>query len=239
MQKDDILAEMKRTAKENGGKPLGKGRFKTVTGIGEYDWSKYWPRYSELQSEAGFEPNKLNSAHKDAFLLEQIARLTQELGHFPTQTEMRMKRYNDSSFPDKHAFQRFGIKEQVIVKVLEYANGSSDYEDVVKILEPLARTNLETANDGGKEIKYGFVYLVKGHPGEYKIGRTNLVDRRLSELGATSSIEQELIWEIKTDDPAGIEAYWHRRFQDKRMKGEWFRLNVNDVKAFKKWRRIY
>src|SRR5580698_3211657 len=103
MQREDILAEMKRTAKENGGKPLGRGRFKNVTGIGEYDWSKYWPRYSELQSEAGFEPNKLQSAHKDDFLLEQITNLTRELGHFPTQPEMRMKRYNDRSFPDKHA----------------------------------------------------------------------------------------------------------------------------------------
>jgi hypothetical protein len=239
MQREDILAEMKRTAKDNGGKPLGRGRFKIVTGIGEYDWSKYWTRYSELQSEAGFEPNRLQSAYKDDFLLEKITSLIRELGHFPTQTEMRMKRYKDSSFPDKHAFQRFGSKDQVIVKVLEYSRGNSNYEDVAKILEPIAKTDVEITNGSKEEVRYGFVYLVKGHPGEYKIGRTNLVDRRLSELGATASIDQELIHEIKTEDPAGIEAYWHRRFQDKRMKGEWFRLNANDVKTFKRWRRIY
>lgn len=52
-------------------------------------------------------------------------------------------------------------------------------------------------------MSYGFVYLARGHRGEYKIGRTNLVDRRIAEVGATSSVELTLIHEIKTDDPAG------------------------------------
>jgi hypothetical protein len=82
-------------------------------------------------------------------------------------------------------------------------------------------------------------HLMRGHPGEYKIGRTNLVDHRLPELGATSAVEPTLLHEIKTDDPVGVEAYWHARFADKRMRGEWFRLNAADVKAFKRWRRIY
>lgn len=80
---------------------------------------------------------------------------------------------------------------------------------------------------------------MRGHPGQYKIGRTNLVDHRLPELGATSAVEPTLLHEIKTDDPVGVEAYWHARFADKRMRGEWFRLNAADVKAFKRWRRIY
>ena len=80
---------------------------------------------------------------------------------------------------------------------------------------------------------------MRDHAGVYKIGFTNLVDRRISELGAKAPAELELVHEIKTDDPRGVEKYWHQRFEAKRMRGEWFKLNAADVKAFKRWKKIY
>lgn len=114
--------------------------------------------------------------------------------------------------------------------MLRCAADNVDHADAVAILElayrpaqPLSDQEPRSADPG---TGYGFVYLVRGHPGEYKIGRTNFVDRRVSELGATSPIEPTLVHEIKTDDPVGVGAYWHVRFADKRLRGEWFRLNA-------------
>jgi len=48
-----------------------------------------------------------------------------------------------------------------------------------------------------------------------------------------------MIHSIKTDDPSGVETYWHKRFDTKRLNGEWFDLNSADIKAFKRWQRIF
>lgn len=242
MQKEDILAEIRRTTEENNGKPLGVDRFARQTGIGPYEWSRFWPRFSEAQREAGFEPNTLKGAYADDYMLAKLSELVRELRHFPVKNEIRIKKRSDPEFPSQDAYERLGNKSQLIAKTLIFCQSRADYADVAKLVEPLAslhHTSKASNNVGTENQRYGFVYLVKGHPGEYKIGRTNLVDRRLSELGATASIEQQLVHEIKTDDPAGIEAYWHKRFQDKRMRGEWFRLNADDVRAFKRWRKIF
>jgi hypothetical protein len=241
MQKEDILAEIRRTAQENGGRPLGVGRFEKETGLKPYDWGKHWARFGDAQREAGFEPNTLQVAYDDDYLLEKIALLTRELGKFPTKPERRVKLSSDPSFPSANTFDRLGVKGQLVAKVLAYCADKAAYDDVIEILKSIPEAQ-GTDGDalaalGATNEQLGEVYLFKSGR-HYKIGMTKDTVRRGNELRIQLPERMDLIHSIKTDDPRGIEAYWHRRFADKRMNGEWFDLNVADIRAFKRWRKI-
>ena len=43
---------------------------------------------------------------------------------------------------------------------------------------------------------------------------------------------------VETDDPVGVQAYWHRGLAEKWREGEWFALSPEDVNAFKRWKVI-
>jgi hypothetical protein len=70
----------------------------------------------------------------------------------------------------------------------------------------------------------------------FKIGRANSASRREYELAIQLPEKVRTVHVIRTDDPPGIEAYWHKRFESKRKNGEWFALDAADVAAFKRRR---
>lgn len=237
MTKQDILDAIRRTAKENDGKPLGVDRFEKETGINPYDWGKYWARLGDAQKEAGFVPNQLQGAYADEFLIEKIIGLARKLGKFPTYREIKVAKSSDDKFPDQGAFYRLGTKDQFAAKVIEYCKNKSGYDDIVELCEPVLEKSNEEENLDNSNVRVSEVYLFKSGR-YYKIGKTNDTVRRGSELRIQLPEKCTLIHSIKTDDPSGIEAYWHRRFESKRLNGEWFDLNSTEVKAFKRWRRI-
>jgi len=237
--KQDILNAIRQTAKQNGGKPLGVGRFEKETGIKPYDWSKYWARFGDAQKEAGFTANTLQGAHADEFIIEKIIGLMRKMKKFPTLREIEVERASDPELPSKGTFQRLGTKELLAKKIIEYCKDKNGYDDVIGFCEDVIENSSKSENTDDSDVvqNVGAVYLFK-HGKYYKIGKTNDTVRRGNELKIQLPENLDLIHEIKTDDPSGVEAYWHRRFESKRMNGEWFDLNSADIKAFKHWRKI-
>ena len=236
MKKQHILDEIKRTAKANGGVPLGRDRILQEAGIKYYDWyGIYWTRWSEALKEAGFTPNKLQGAFPEEELLLKYVGLVRELGHAPTVGDLKLKRRRDASFPtDKVFFARFKTKNGAIAKALEYSRQHAGFEDVEQLLQTNSSNEVvESSPDEKPTVADGFVYMIKSGR-HYKIGRTNSTGRRGYELAIQLPAKATKVHEIRTDDPVGIEAYWHNRFANKRGNGEWFELTSADVSAFKR-----
>jgi hypothetical protein len=236
MTKEQILAEIARTAAANDGVALGRDRFFQETGIKDSDWlGKHWVRWSDAVKEAGCVPGSWNSPLEESELLEAYAGLVRELGHIPVAAELKLKAKQAPGFPSHNTFRRFGGKSQQVARIIAYCEASPSLADVLAIAQGSAAKSIEPPlpdEPAGREAA-GYVYLLRVGP-HFKVGRSVSFERRSRELAIQLPERAETVHVIQTDDAAGIEAYWHRRFETKRKNGEWFALSAQDVKAFKR-----
>lgn len=227
---------MRRTAKENDGKPLGASRFKKETGIGPYEWMKFWPRFGDALQEAGLKPNEAWTRYPDELLVKQTIKKIRKYRKWPSIGELFVEFNKGDAFPF-HIFKKRSYP-YMVEKVIEYCRGKRNYKDILAICEPLMEKLDEKEEVDSVNQKAGEVYLIKSGK-NYKIGKTYDAVRRGNEIRLQLAEKMDLIHSMKTDDPSGVESYWHKRFQPKRKNGEWFDLSSSDVKAFKRWKRIY
>lgn len=227
--KNHILAEIKRTAQKNGGTPMGIARFSAETGIQSSDWMRrIWARWGDA----------LVGRRHDDELLESLALLAREVGHFPVDNEIKLKARTEPGFPWHSTFARFGGKHALATRFREFCTARG-YDDVAAFCVAEITRSVRRDSNGdadaiaGTESELGYVYLLKSGR-YYKVGRSNAVGRRERELAIQLPEEAKVIHSIKTDDPVGIEGYWHNRFSDRRKNGEWFELTAKDVAAFKR-----
>lgn len=243
MNKQEILSGIQQIASEDGGTAPGWQTFANKTGISRTDWyPNLWHRWGDAIREAGCQPNEFKSSYDIAFLLEKYIEFIRELDHFPIESELRNKRKNDNNFPSHGAFRQLGSKRERVQKILEYCKGKSELDDIVSICSKVIKTSREKVDiiDKVDSGKVGYVCLIQhGKRKEYKIGRTSNPIRREGEIRLELPEKIQPIHFIQTDDPSGIEKYWHSRFSSKRKEGEWFSLTTEDIKAFKRWRKIY
>ena len=233
MNKAQILTEIKRTAAGNGGAALGWRRFCTQTGIRYGDWcGVYWARWSDAVREAGFSPNQLTEAYDESELLDIYARYATELDRLPTASDLRLKTQSDTTFPNDRTFGRLGVKLELATKLLSHCAERPEFVRVLALASEYVSQNQVPETPTSREV-LGYVYLIKS--GRYfKIGRTASVGTREYELSLQLPEKAVMVHVIETDDPGGIEAYWHSRFALKRKNGEWFDLERSDVTAFKR-----
>jgi hypothetical protein len=236
MNKGFILEEIRRTAHANGGVPLGSKKFEQETGIKQTEWwAKFWPRWSDALREAGFKPNELTSAYDETELLRKYALLAKELGKIPTSADLRFRGRSDPELPNQKTFEnRLGPMKELVKKVGDYCRSQKGFQDVVCLCDEYSRRSPPVSEKPEQaELTMGFVYLVKSGR-FYKIGKTNAAGRREREIALQLPEKAATVHTIRTDDPAGIENYWHSRFSSRRKNGEWFELAPADVLAFKR-----
>lgn len=75
----------------------------------------------------------------------------------------------------------------------------------------------------------GYVYVVKSDTGHYKIGRTVNFRDRARTFGVKLPVEIEFLVLIETGNDMLLEATLHQQYQHKRVNGEWFNLDDNDM----------
>ncbi|MCX6737809.1 MAG: GIY-YIG nuclease family protein [Candidatus Parcubacteria bacterium] len=242
LTKEAIIEEIRKYAKENCGKTPSEKIFYEHVGIGIYDLKKNgWANYGELVSEAGLTPNTFdNTQYSREQLCEMFIEVIREKGKWPTRGILDVKHHNEVSFPDSSTFyKKLGLKIDLAKAILAFIKDKQEYNDIIEVCN-LTMGEVEDQDefleDG--DVTSGFVYLGKQH-GDYKIGKAKDANRRRDDITLLGSEPFNLIHEIKTDDMDGLEKYWHNRFKSKWKRGEWFNLNSVDVKAFKRWRKIY
>lgn len=232
MKRETIINEIRRIADAQEGRAPGKVQFQRETGIKESDWSgKIWVRWNDAVIEAGLEPNERQGRFDDELLLCQYAEICRHFRRPPTNPELRLFVREREGFASHNVFAKhFGGKAGLVFALRERAleTGDSDLAELLPEIEEKPSSDLGKSTTGE-----GYVYLLKSGD-YYKIGRSDEIERRIKQISISLPEKVHLEHAIKTDDPSGIEAYWHRRFAEQRANGEWFKLSKGDLRAFKR-----
>ena len=164
----------------------------------------------------------------DLLIFEKFIEVVRHFKRIPASMDLRMYGRTHPDFPNEKTLHGyFGSKAKLLSNLRSWIVDKPEYNDVAEML------GAEIDEAKSAKLKEGLVYLIRSGP-HYKIGRSDELERRVKEIRIALPDAAALVHSIRTDDPAGIEAYWHRRFADRRANGEWFKLTNADVAAFKR-----
>jgi predicted GIY-YIG superfamily endonuclease len=87
-----------------------------------------------------------------------------------------------------------------------------------------------------------YIYLIENEISDskvYKIGYTNNLKKRLTELNTGNPGKLSLLKYFETKIPTKLEKVLHNRYKSKKIKGEWFELDDTDISSFNEICRKY
>lgn len=171
---------------------------------------------------------------KEDSVIGPFANLVERLRKWPTQNDLLLERRRDGSFPSLKVVRRLTKTPSFTSKLLAYCSDDEKLSTAARIAtERMEAQENEPLLVGSAPIS-GYVYMLRSGR-RYKIGHTTSPSRRHREVRLDLPDPTTLVHAIPTDDPVGIESYWHLRFSSKRVREtEFFTLDTSDVAAFKR-----
>ena len=182
--------------------------------------------YSKIQKAAGDVPNEFGSegrTEQEFFEIYGEAVRSNVLRGKGHPTKAQWKHEEQKPTVDGYCYKFECNWSDMPAKFCEWAPDNEQWADVVSALAGAIPTERKPETD---RVDRGYVYLMKMKQ-YYTIGKSDHTGRRQYEHERKLPEKPELIHEIETDDPFGVEAYWHNRFTDKRTEtdGSWYKLD--------------
>jgi Meiotically Up-regulated Gene 113 (MUG113) protein len=122
------------------------------------------------------------------------------------------------------------LPERVLIQIDKAIEGYG------RAYEEMARAEIEAMR---ASKRYGYVYLIQSPTGSYKIGRARNPEDRMKTFNVKLPFEVDYVHLIETSDMYGLERAFHKRYAQKRVNGEWFMLDPEDVQYICQFRQVH
>lgn len=128
-ERDEVLNAIRAAAKSLG-RPPSRAEFKASSGMTEYQVLKHFPNWREAVRAAGLEPHSTNVPIDPEVLLEDWGEFVRRERRIPTRDQYR----RDGTYSPGVFEKKFGPWSAVPSKFREFAEGRSEWADVVALL---------------------------------------------------------------------------------------------------------
>lgn len=149
---------------------------------------------------------------------------------------------NSGTFLIRNAYTNAIVSKSEVKELLKFCEIHLDVptKKINEINEKYIKLSQEKISQSTKQKveNHGYVYVIKSEIG-YKIGRSITKKRpeKLSEV--LLPIEMKIVLMVKVKDYIESEAILHGIYDEKRIKGEWFKLTDDDIYRIENYLLLY